>query len=74
MTIEVALDYPTLLRHHSQPVHLAVRFKAHSGFDAPPRQPAAFCFVVDRSGSMAGAPLAGARGRRRHGCSPPAPE
>lgn len=60
MTIETLLDYPTLLAAQAQPVHLALRLTADASHHSRP-QPVAFCFVVDRSGSMAGQPLARAR-------------
>jgi Ca-activated chloride channel family protein len=57
---EFHLDYPTILANQARPVHFAIRFVA--GQVSQPRpQPAAFCAVVDRSGSMAGVPLAHAK-------------
>lgn len=56
MKTEFHLDYPTILANQSRPVHFAIRFEAET-LSAPRVQPAAFCVVLDRSGSMAGAPL-----------------
>ena len=56
MKTEFLLDYPTILAHQARPVNFAIRFEA--GATSQPRpQPAAFCVVLDRSGSMAGSPL-----------------
>lgn len=59
MKTTVQLDYRAILANTAQPVHLAFQFTA------PPatvrrQQPIAFSLVVDRSGSMAGTPLAAA--------------
>jgi secreted protein with Ig-like and vWFA domain len=40
----------------AQPVDFALQFRADN-FDAPRPKPAAFCVVLDRSGSMRGKPL-----------------
>lgn len=60
MKIETYLDYETILANQAFPVHFALRFQAE-GHSQPRPQPAAFCVVLDRSGSMTGAPLAKAR-------------
>jgi len=60
MKTEFFLDYPTILANEARPVHFAIRFAADAAGNPRPR-PAAFCAVVDRSGSMAGPPLAHAR-------------
>lgn len=60
MQVEFFLDYPTILANQARPVHFAIRFAADALCQARPR-PAAFCAVVDRSGSMAGPPLAHAK-------------
>lgn len=60
MKTEFHLDYPTILANQARPVHLAIRFQAGQISQPRPR-PAAFCVVLDRSGSMAGQPLAHAR-------------
>jgi Ca-activated chloride channel family protein len=56
MNTEFLLDYSTILANQARPVHLAIRFKA-DGVPNPRPRPAAFCVVLDRSGSMGGAPL-----------------
>lgn len=56
MQIDFLLDYQTILANKAQPVHLAVRFRADRLGQTRPR-PAAFCVVLDRSGSMEGTPL-----------------
>jgi len=61
MKIDLTLDYQTILRNESRPVHLvatlcAPKLEAH----IRPRS-AAFAVVLDRSGSMAGEPLRLAR-------------
>jgi Ca-activated chloride channel family protein len=56
MKITPHLDYEVILANRSCPVHFAVQFEAPSVEQARPRQ-AAFCIVLDRSGSMAGPPL-----------------
>lgn len=63
MKIEARLDYSTILGNQARPVHLALRFEAPASTeaDSTPRRPMAFCAVLDRSGSMGGAPLHHAR-------------
>jgi Ca-activated chloride channel family protein len=56
MKIECFLDYQTILANQPHPVHLAIKFTAAELTQPRPR-PAAFCLVLDRSGSMAGQPL-----------------
>lgn len=56
MKTELLLDHETILANQAQPVHFALRFAADT-VAAAARQPAAFCIVLDRSGSMDGAPL-----------------
>lgn len=56
MKIETHLDHQTILANQARPVFFAVRISADSLAQPRPR-PAAFCLVLDRSGSMAGAPL-----------------
>ena len=60
MKTEFFLDYPTILANQARPVNFAIRFEAGM-LGAPRPKPAAFCAVLDRSGSMAGPPLANAR-------------
>ena len=60
MKIETHLDHQTILANQARPVFFAVRISADSLAQPRPR-PAAFCLVLDRSGSMAGAPLAHAK-------------
>jgi Ca-activated chloride channel family protein len=59
MKTTVQLDYPAILANSAQPVYLAFQFTApgHSGHRD---RPIAFSVVLDRSGSMAGEPLASA--------------
>jgi len=56
MKIENLLDYQTILANQARPVHFAIRFQAEEVAHPRPR-PAAFCVVLDRSGSMEGEPL-----------------
>jgi Ca-activated chloride channel family protein len=56
MKIETYLDYQTILANQPRPVHFAVKLTASELDQARPK-PAAFCLVLDRSGSMAGEPL-----------------
>jgi hypothetical protein len=51
MKTEFFLDYPTILANQARPVHFAIRFEADVVGNPRPR-PAAFCAVLDRSGSM----------------------
>lgn len=60
MKTEFYLDYPTVLANRAQPVHFAIRFQVEA-LAQPRPKPAAFCLVLDRSGSMAGQPLAKAK-------------
>ena len=60
MKTDFHLDYPTILANLARPVHFAIRFEAGQ-INQPRPKPAAFCVVLDRSGSMAGAPLSHAR-------------
>jgi Ca-activated chloride channel family protein len=56
MKINASLDYAVILANRAQPVHFALQLEAPTLTQARPR-PAAFCIVLDRSGSMSGAPL-----------------
>jgi Ca-activated chloride channel family protein len=56
MKIENLLDYQTILANQARPVHFAIRFDAPS-VEQPRPRPAAFCVVLDRSGSMEGQAL-----------------
>src|SRR5258705_435543 len=60
MKINLQLDYQTILANQARPVHFALQFQAGNIATARPK-PAAFCLVLDRSGSMAGKPLEQAR-------------
>ena len=60
MKTEFFLDYPTILANQARPVHFAIRFVADV-VGASRIKPAAFCIVLDRSGSMAGPPLTHAK-------------
>ena len=60
MKTEFYLDYPTILANQARPVNFAIRFAAELVGNPRPK-PAAFCAVLDRSGSMAGSPLAHAK-------------
>jgi len=60
MKITSHLDYEVILANRACPVHFALRFEAPHLGQARPR-PAAFCLVLDRSGSMEGPPLAKAK-------------
>ena len=60
MKTTVHLDYRAILANTAQPVHLVLQFDAPAVTAARPR-PAAFSLVIDRSGSMGGAPLESAR-------------
>ena len=57
MKTKLLLDHETILANQARPVHFALRFTADV-IAAKARQPAAFCVVLDRSGSMEGPPLA----------------
>lgn len=56
MKTTVQLDYQTILANSAQPVHLAFQFIAPATSGHRDR-PVAFSLVLDRSGSMQGAPL-----------------
>jgi Ca-activated chloride channel family protein len=56
MKIECFLDHQTILANQPRPVHLAIKLTAAELIQPRPR-PAAFCLVLDHSGSMAGRPL-----------------
>ena len=56
MKINLQLDYRTILANQAQPVHFAQQFQAENISSSRPK-PAAFCVVLDRSGSMNGQPL-----------------
>ena len=56
MKINLQLDYRTILANRAQPVHFALQFQAEN-VSSPRPKPAAFCVVLDRSGSMKGQPL-----------------
>ncbi|MGF1450935.1 MAG: VWA domain-containing protein [Opitutales bacterium] len=60
MKIETFLDYNAIVAGQCFPVHLAVRFAAPE-FRSGRTQPIAFGLVIDRSGSMGGRPLEGAK-------------
>ena len=56
MRIETHLDHQTILANQARPVFFAVRLSADA-LTAPRPRSAAFCLVLDRSGSMTGPPL-----------------
>jgi Ca-activated chloride channel family protein len=60
MRITTHLDYEVILANTARPVCFAVQFEAPVLGKARPK-PAAFCLVLDRSGSMNGEPLAKAK-------------
>lgn len=60
MKTKFFLDYPKILADQARPVYCAIRFEAERTVQPRPR-PAAFCVVLDRSGSMQGPPLSQAR-------------
>jgi Ca-activated chloride channel family protein len=60
MNTSVSLDYQAILANSAQPVHLAFQFTAPAVAGHRER-PIAFSLVLDRSGSMDGAPLEAAR-------------
>jgi len=60
MKITADLDYQTILANQSAPIYFALRLEAsQQSADRP--MPAAFCLVLDRSGSMNGKPIQGAK-------------
>ena len=61
MNIELQLDYKTILRNSSRPVHLVAKLTASAQPLTQRARPAAFTVVLDRSGSMDGAPLENAK-------------
>ena len=60
MKIQAQLDHSTILANQGCPVHLALELTAPFA-EAGERRPMAFCAILDRSGSMAGRPLAQAK-------------
>ncbi len=56
MKLDLKLDYHTILANQARPVHFALQFQADN-ITTPRSKPAAFCVVLDRSGSMEGRPL-----------------
>jgi Ca-activated chloride channel family protein len=60
MNIKTYLDYEVILANTAQPVCFTVRCDAPR-LNVPRPKPGAFCVVLDRSGSMSGAPLEKAR-------------
>jgi Ca-activated chloride channel family protein len=61
MKIELELDYKRILRNSAQPVHLVAKLTAAAQPLTQRARPAAFTVVLDRSGSMDGAPLENAK-------------
>src|ERR1700757_4086847 len=57
MKIELELDYKTILRNSSRPVHLVAKLTAPALPLTQRARPTAFTVVLDRSGSMSGAPI-----------------
>jgi hypothetical protein len=57
MKIELQLDCKTILRNSSRPVHLVARLTAPAQPLTQRARPTAFTVVLDRSGSMSGAPI-----------------
>jgi cobalamin biosynthesis protein CobT len=57
MGIELQLDYKTILRNSSRPVHLVAKLTASAQPLTQQARAAAFTVVLDRSGSMGGAPI-----------------
>jgi Ca-activated chloride channel homolog len=57
MNIELQLDYKTILRNSSRPVHLVAKLTAPEQPLTQRARPTAFTVVLDRSGSMRGAPM-----------------
>ena len=60
MKITTHLDYQTILANQPAPIYFALRLEASNQSAARP-MPAAFCLVLDRSGSMNGKPIQGAK-------------
>jgi Ca-activated chloride channel homolog len=57
MKIELQLDYKTILRNSSRPVHLVAKLTAPAQPLTLLPRPTAFTVALDRSGSMSGAPI-----------------
>jgi len=57
MKIELQLDYKTILRNSVQPVHLVTKLTTPAQALTQRVRPTAFTVVLDRSGSMGGAPI-----------------
>jgi Ca-activated chloride channel family protein len=57
MNIELQLDYETILYKSSRPVHLVAKLTAPAQPLTQRARPTAFTVVLDRSGSMSGAPI-----------------
>src|ERR1700741_2796055 len=57
MNIELQLDYKPILRTSSRPVHLVAKLTAPAQPLTQRARPTAFTVVLDRSGSMSGAPI-----------------
>src|SRR5258708_38494177 len=57
MKIELQLDYKTILRNSSRPVHLVTKLTAPAQPLTQRPRPTAFTIVLDRSCSMSGAPI-----------------
>lgn len=60
MKTTLSLDYSSILANEARAVNLALTFTAPNTVPARP-EPVAFVLVLDRSGSMGGAPLAAAK-------------
>ena len=60
MKITTHLDYKTILANQPAPIYFALRLEASAQSAARP-MPAALCLVLDRSGSMDGKPIQGAK-------------
>jgi Ca-activated chloride channel family protein len=56
MKIDCQLDYRTILINQAQSVHAVLKLTAEKRLSER-KTPLAFCAVLDRSGSMQGAPL-----------------
>jgi Ca-activated chloride channel homolog len=61
MNTELELDYKTILRNSSRPVHLVAKLTAPAQPLTRRARPTAFTVLLDRSGSMDGAPLENAK-------------
>jgi Ca-activated chloride channel homolog len=57
VNIELQLDSKTILRNSSRPVHLVARLTAPAQSLIQRARPTAFTVVLDRSGSVSGAPI-----------------